>query len=89
MCLDNPGNYLRIGPLRLGECATYGCFLELTVQLVIILIGKQIFQNVLEIGVPIVKNLWKKCRTSLDDDGVSTRWEKDYILNQEVRRVMF
>lgn len=47
-----PGGYQRIGPLRLDECATYGCLLELTIQLAIIFVGKQILNNAQEIGLP-------------------------------------
>ena len=47
-----PGGYERIGGLRLDECAAYGCLLELTIQLGIIMIGKQILNNVAELGVP-------------------------------------
>jgi len=47
-----PGGYQRIGGFRLDECATYGCLLELTIQLAIIFLGKQILNNVVELGVP-------------------------------------
>ena len=48
----NPGAYLRVGPLRLEECPTYGCLLELTIQLGIIFGGKQILNDFTELGVP-------------------------------------
>ena len=47
-----PGGYNRIGGLRLDECSTYGCMLELTIQLGIIFVGKQILNNITELGVP-------------------------------------
>lgn len=76
-----PGNYARIGGIRLDECATYGCLLELTIQLAIIFLGKQILNNVVELSVPYVKRFvnWFKHKEETDDD-VYTRWEKDYDL---------
>ena len=47
-----PGGYNRIGNVRLDDCAAYGCLLELTIQLGIIMIGKQILNNLTELGVP-------------------------------------
>lgn len=47
-----PGGYLRLGPFRLDECSAYGCLLELTIQLAIIFLGKQILNDISELGVP-------------------------------------
>lgn len=70
-----PGAFNRIGSVRLDECPTYGCFLELTIQLVIILLGKQILNNFMELGLPIGKQLWKRFRHKKGDDAaVYTRW---------------
>ena len=78
-----PGNYQRIGRLRLEECATYGCFLEVTIQLAIILCGKQIMYNAIELGIPLLKWIWKRLRNlvrkSVKGD-VYTRWERDFDL---------
>ena len=48
----HPGGFNRIGGLRLDECSTYGCLMELTIQLAIIFVGKQILNNATELGVP-------------------------------------
>ena len=48
----NPGDYQRIGGLRVDECATYGCLFELTIQLAIIMVGKQLLNNVQELSLP-------------------------------------
>ena len=50
----SPGDYQRIGGLRVDECATYGCLFELTIQLAIIMVGKQILNNVQELSLPYV-----------------------------------
>ena len=38
--------------ILLEECETYGCFLDLCIQLVIIFLGKQLFNNIMELGLP-------------------------------------
>ena len=34
------------------QCSTYGCLLELTIQLSVVMLGKQTLNNVVELGVP-------------------------------------
>ena len=81
-----PGAFNRIGTVRLDECPTYGCFLELTIQLVIILLGKQILNNCVELGVPIGKQLWKRFRHKKgDENAVYSRWERDNDLPDDDR----
>ena len=48
-----PGNYNRIFGYRLEEC-TGGCLAELSQQLIIIMIGKQIISNMIEFIIPWV-----------------------------------
>ena len=47
-----PGGYFKIGGVRLEECSTYGCLLELTIQYGIIMVGKQALNAVMELGIP-------------------------------------
>ena len=49
-----PGKYRRFGSsqIRFLGCSLQGCFLELTVQLAIIMVGQQIFDNVIEVLIP-------------------------------------
>lgn len=78
-----PGNYQRIGRLRLEECATYGCFLEVTIQLAIILCGKQIMYNFIELGIPLlkwIKNRILNLRKKRVKGDIYTRWERDFDL---------
>ncbi|CAI8002180.1 Anoctamin-7 [Geodia barretti] len=76
-----PGGFNRIGGLRLDECSTYGCMLELTIQLGIIFVGKQILNNATELGVPYLMRLIKIIRHKEEqEEDVYTRWEKDYDL---------
>jgi hypothetical protein len=76
-----PGGFNRVGGLRLDECSTYGCMLELTIQLGIIFVGKQILNNATELGVPYMKRLIKIFRHKEEqEEDVYTRWERDYDL---------
>ena len=53
LIVGSPGKYRRIlGKYRLDSCSEQGCFLELTIQLFIIMVGKQIFFNFFELAMP-------------------------------------
>ena len=48
-----PGRYKRIaGVYRLDSCSEQGCFLELCVQLLVIMVGQQLIRIVFEVGIP-------------------------------------
>jgi hypothetical protein len=50
-----PGDYNRFAGFRQDECPEYGCLLELTIQLSIIMVGKQTINNCQEIFIPMIK----------------------------------
>lgn len=51
--VGTPGRYKRIaGDYRLDGCSEQGCFLELCVQLLIIMVGQQIIGNITEVAIP-------------------------------------
>ena len=53
LIVGSPGKYRRVlGKYRLDGCSEQGCFLELAVQLLIIMVGKQIFFNIFEMAMP-------------------------------------
>lgn len=53
LIVGSPGKYKRVlGKYRLDGCSEQGCFLELAVQLLIIMVGKQIFFNIFEMAMP-------------------------------------
>ena len=54
----SPGRYRRFGQtqFRLDGCAYQGCFLELTIQLIIIMVGQQFINNIVETALP---TFWK------------------------------
>ncbi|NXE03857.1 ANO7 protein, partial [Lophotis ruficrista] len=55
-----PGNYLRFLGIRNEECSPGGCFIELAQELLIIMVGKQIINNVQEVAIPKLKCWWHK-----------------------------
>ncbi|XP_065175071.1 anoctamin-7-like [Sycon ciliatum] len=73
-----PPNYDTIAGYRLDECGAGGCLIELTIQLAIIMVGKQAFNNFMEVVLPRIKvYLAKRDNT----DQPPNRWEADYDLN--------
>ncbi|XP_077999893.1 anoctamin-4-like isoform X2 [Glandiceps talaboti] len=88
----HPGDYQTIFGLRVEECDPGGCLPELCLQLGIIMVGKQAYNNCLEIILPMLLNWWssrdaKKRRKQLGDE--YTRWEQDYDLRPPDRHGLF
>ncbi|XP_053112454.1 anoctamin-6 isoform X2 [Hemicordylus capensis] len=69
-----PGNY------RNEECDPGGCLLELTMQLIIIMGGKAIWNNIQEVLLPWLKNLIGRCCSAARSEKIIPRWEQDYHL---------
>ena len=59
------------------QCDQSGCLTELFIQLAIILIGKQIFNNFTEVLIPLIKNKFKKSNLMKKE---LKQWEKDFDL---------
>ncbi|XP_073240805.1 anoctamin-5-like [Porites lutea] len=79
-----PADYNRIfGRYRQEECNPAGCLFELLMQLSVIMVGKQIFNNTIEIILPKLQNWWRR-RQNIEVPDLSgyTRWELDYDLTQ-------
>ncbi|NXF34107.1 ANO7 protein, partial [Nyctibius bracteatus] len=55
-----PGNYLSFLGVRSEECSPGGCFIELAQELLVIMVGKQIINNVQEVAIPKLKCWWHK-----------------------------
>ncbi|XP_078531829.1 anoctamin-6 [Lissotriton helveticus] len=68
-----------LGRFRNEECDPGGCLLELTTQLMIIMGGKAIWNNVQEVLFPWIKNLIGRC-TAVGSEKIIPRWEQDYHL---------
>ncbi|KAH9525321.1 Anoctamin-4 [Bulinus truncatus] len=83
--VGRPGLYSRqINNSRQEECDPSGCFIELCIQLGIIMVGKQTFNNSKEVVLPKLLN-WIKSRKinkaeEKNHEKVS-QWEKDYAMD--------
>ncbi|KAG8039755.1 hypothetical protein G9C98_000484 [Cotesia typhae] len=73
--------------IKTDVCDPAGCLSELCIQLAIIMVGKQLFNNFQEILTPKLVNWWRKrthrARTK-DHDRHYTSWEQDYQLQDPV-----
>ncbi|KAG5878819.1 hypothetical protein JTB14_032446 [Gonioctena quinquepunctata] len=73
-------------------CDPAGCLSELCIQLSIIMIGKQIFNNFVELFNPAFYNWWRwrTHRSNTKDlTRKHTRWEEDYHLQDPGRLALF
>ena len=72
------GDQLKV---RWQGCVAGGCNYELSIQLIITMVGKQVLNNVLEIVLPKLMSLFKlaKKQSSKSDK----QWETDYMLNHD------
>uniref|UniRef100_A0A5F5PZS3 Anoctamin n=1 Tax=Equus caballus TaxID=9796 RepID=A0A5F5PZS3_HORSE len=69
-----------LGKYRNEECDPGGCLFELTTQLTIIMGGKSIWNNILEVVFPWVMNICRLYFTASSTEKKTPRWEQDYHL---------
>ncbi|XP_008293494.1 anoctamin-7 [Stegastes partitus] len=79
-----PTNYGTLFGMRNEDCGPGGCLIELAEQLFIIMVGKQLINNIQEFILPKVK-AWRQKRTLAKviggkGSGEPRRWEEDYQL---------
>uniref|UniRef100_A0A8C4Q1L8 Anoctamin n=1 Tax=Eptatretus burgeri TaxID=7764 RepID=A0A8C4Q1L8_EPTBU len=89
-----PKDYVYLfGRWRNEECDTSGCLMELTTQLTIIMVGKQIWGNVQEVILPWVMNKLRLrgSKSALENPNLKhkSRWESDYRLQDLGRLGLF
>lgn len=82
-----PAKYNRIFGLRQEECSPGGCLMELFIQLAIIMVGKQIFNSFIEMGLPFLMKKYKTFRFGTvpkseeqSELKAYNQWTKDYKL---------
>lgn len=63
--IGRPGAYTRVWTFRLEECSLFGCMRELGYQLLIILVGRQLYARVRDVGVPYMKRRWQARRIAV------------------------
>ncbi|KAJ8405337.1 hypothetical protein AAFF_G00323280 [Aldrovandia affinis] len=80
-----PGAYIRlINHWKLEECHPSGCLIDLCMQMGIIMVLKQTWNNFMELGYPLIQNWWTRRRLRLEYGNKARasfpQWEKDYNL---------
>ncbi|XP_053164979.1 anoctamin-7 [Hemicordylus capensis] len=83
-----PSHYKMLLGMRNEECGPGGCLIELAQELLIIMVGKQIFNNIQELLIPKVKSWWHKrgllFKKRQNNEGqesfIQPLWESDYQL---------
>lgn len=87
LVVGTPGRYNRIsGNYRLDGCSEQGCFLELCVQLLIIMVGQQIIGNITEVAIPSIM-FWIKSRKEVQKD--LPQYQRDFDLSPQGDHYMF
>lgn len=72
-----PQKYNRIFGFRQEECNPGGCLMELSIQLAIIMIGKQIVNEILELALPYLKKTFSRITNTM---GLSRSTEQEQLL---------
>ncbi|XP_062326795.1 anoctamin-5b isoform X1 [Osmerus eperlanus] len=82
--VGHPGNYTYMfgkwSRLRNEECDPGGCLIELTTQLVIVMAGKQLWGNIQEALLPLMRNWWGSRKARNHPEQQYSRWEQDHDL---------
>uniref|UniRef100_A0A674AU73 Anoctamin n=1 Tax=Salmo trutta TaxID=8032 RepID=A0A674AU73_SALTR len=55
-----PGNYYNLLGIRNEDCGAGGCLIELAQELLVIMVGKQVINNIQEFIMPKLKSWWQK-----------------------------
>uniref|UniRef100_A0A3P9HUK3 Anoctamin n=1 Tax=Oryzias latipes TaxID=8090 RepID=A0A3P9HUK3_ORYLA len=78
-----PGNYKSMFGVRNEDCGAGGCLMELAQEMLVIMVGKQLINNVQEFISPKVMSWWQRMRMSpqVKKKGEElSPWEADYQL---------
>lgn len=79
-----PGNYTYMfgkwKKFRNEECDPGGCLIELTTQLLIVMAGKQLWGNIQEALLPLMRNWWSSRKGRHNPENHYSRWEQDHVL---------
>nr|XP_055173517.1 anoctamin-3 isoform X2 [Nyctereutes procyonoides] len=80
--VGHPGNYNKLfNRWRLEECHPSGCLIDLCLQMGVIMFLKQIWNNFMELGYPLIQNWWSrhKIKRGIQDASIP-QWENDWNL---------
>ncbi|XP_074046804.1 anoctamin-7 isoform X2 [Macrotis lagotis] len=78
-----PGNYRSFLGIKNENCINSNCLVELAQEMLVIMVGKQMFNNLLEIWIPKMK-IWKQKKKlhskEKKNEDTSKMWEANYEL---------
>lgn len=80
--VGHPGKYNKLfDRWRLEECHPSGCLIDLCLQMGVIMFLKQIWNNFMELGYPLIQNWWSrhKIKRGVQDASIP-QWENDWNL---------
>ncbi|CAD1471715.1 unnamed protein product [Heterotrigona itama] len=89
---DTTARATEFSRIKTDVCDPAGCLSEVCIQLAIIMVGKQCFNNFVEILSPKMWNWWRKrnhVAATKDHGRPYTYWEKDYQLQDPGRLALF
>ncbi|XP_038562190.1 anoctamin-3 isoform X1 [Micropterus salmoides] len=84
-----PGNYNKLFKRwRLEECHPSGCLIDLCLQMGVIMFFKQIWNNFMELGYPLLQNWWSRRKMkkvggggqNVENKAQLPQWDKDWNL---------
>ncbi|CAL8363838.1 unnamed protein product [Merluccius merluccius] len=75
-----PGNYNSLFGIRNEDCGPGGCLIELAQELLVIMVGKQLINNLQEFISPKLKAWWKARKVQEEEGEPLLPWETDYQL---------
>lgn len=79
-----PGNYNTLFGVRNEDCGAGGCLIELAQELLVIMVGKQLINNIQEFVTPKLKSWWQRRGLRVNQDEEKKQnvspWERDYQL---------
>ncbi|KAM4018364.1 anoctamin-3 isoform 5-T5 [Anomaloglossus baeobatrachus] len=81
-----PGKYNRLFQRwRLEECHPSGCLIDLCLQMGVIMVLKQMWNNFMELGYPLLQNWWSRRKIKKGGQAIESKltlpqWEKDWNL---------
>ncbi|KAG7304247.1 hypothetical protein JYU34_011185 [Plutella xylostella] len=80
--VGRPGEYVRLFGHRQEECSPGGCLLELSIQLAIIMVGKQVINTAVEMTTPRLLKWYNIIRTIGRKNVIHSplQWVKDFKL---------
>ncbi|XP_056229502.1 anoctamin-7 isoform X1 [Seriola aureovittata] len=84
-----PGNFNTLFGVRNEDCGAGGCLIELAQELLVIMVGKQLINNIQEFIFPKVRTWWQKRRMSprlrevKKEEGEEVQWEEQQQQEEE------